>query len=185
MNLISKFKSLIHILCLSTITLLSVAISTNKAHSQKIISALGGIDTNFVIQSDSTKLDVLKQCIIKRGKYKSDYGFSDYQNESRGTGSYGYGYGYGLQVIYLEFVSYSKIKIVTKINPVSDKEFYQVDLFDTKDKLLLKVKLNLDYIKQNTNYDDLTTYSINLNKIPIVLLDITKTIEIARINPNE
>lgn len=180
MSLYLRDKSWMRVLCFLFFTLLSLTLSVNKVNSQTIVSAMGGVDTNFIIQSNSSELDVLKQCVIRRGNYESN--FSSYQDEDRGEGSFGY--GYGLQMIYLEFVSYSKIIEVRKKKSGSNKKYYQVDLFDDKNKHLVKVKLKFNEVKQNTNNSDLRTYSINFNKIPLVLLDITKTIEITLIDPN-
>lgn len=148
-----------------------IAISPNL-HAQSLIERLGGVKTDFQFTTDSLEMPIIDQVIIKRGV--SDYNYND-------VGDSGYGYGYGLQTLHLEFITKSAIIERQRSDKRERNSLYEIKLMDKKGALLLIRKLKLRELLKVSNGDDLFTYSINLKKIPMVLLNKTKTINIDKI----
>lgn len=158
--------------CVSYLSFFIFSVAANNLYAQSLMEEFGAVTTEFNIISDSIEISVLAQAIVKRGEYYSNSGaFSD--------GAYGY--GYGLQSYHLEFLSTSKIIEVNEIVKRHKRDYYEIKLVDDNNNFLLIDKLRERDVQVSTNGKDLTTYSINLNKIPLILLDKTKTVHIAHI----
>lgn len=141
-------------------------------YSQSLIEDLGGVKTNFIITTDSVEMTILEQAIIKRGvrNYKARI-FDDG----------GYGYGYGLQTFHLELITKAEFVEKYRREKRSYQKYYTIKLFDKKDTLLLNKEIELSELKKFSNGDDLFIYSLDLRRIPIILLDKTTTINIDKI----
>lgn len=137
--------------------------------AQSLIEGLGGVKTNFRFTMDSGEMPIIEQAILKRGV--SDYNYND-------TGDSGYGYGYGLQTFHLEFITKSAMNEKYRSKNRMKRKFYEIKLLDETNTLLLIIKMKLREVVKVSNGDDLFTYSINLKKIPMVLLDRAKIINI-------
>ncbi|MCB0374618.1 MAG: hypothetical protein KDD04_01740 [Sinomicrobium sp.] len=161
--------------------------------AQSLVEKLGGATTDFIISTDYLTFPVESQAIIQRGVNNVKTG--GYKDE------YGYGYGYGFQTWHLEFTTTGKIveyyrktkemktvlteltdldnnQVLPRFQTAPDIKFYELQLTDENKRLLLKIELSESEIKMVSNGEDLYTYSINLKKIPIVLLDKARHIHI-------
>ncbi|WP_439182264.1 hypothetical protein [Carboxylicivirga taeanensis] len=143
-----------------------------EAHSQSLLEKTGGITTNFTFTSASVELPVQSQAIVKRGLAKFEY------NSGMDAG---YGYGYGMECWRLEFTTTVKIKELHINNDRSRKQYFSFNLCDKDGETLLVAQLDEEAIAMVNNGDKLLTYSINLNSIPLILLDKTQSIRIEKV----
>lgn len=161
------------LLAISLLMIISV-----NTHTQTLIDKIGGVRTDFTITTDSLDMQVQSQAIVKRGVSDFEADWSGYWD-----GAYGIGYGYGLQTYHLEFST--DLKLIEKFKyREGSKEihyYYLVTLTDKNDNTLLVIELNLNSIKSVSNGEYLTTYSLDLNEIPMILLDKTEKIDIVLI----
>lgn len=165
-----------------------------SVRAQSLIEKLGGANTDFVIATDYLTFEVEAQAIIKRGVNNVDV--SGYKDE------YGYGYGYGFQTWHLEFTTKGKVveyyrktreikpvveemtdqdnsEVLPRFQTAPDILFYDLQFTDENDKVLLKIPLSESEVKivsDGAEEDPLFTYSINLKKVPMVVLNRTKKI---------
>lgn len=140
---------------------------------------LGGVNTNFEFSSDSVELTIIDQAIIQRGFYAFNFDKDkSVSNSNANAYGYGYGYGYGLQTFHLEFITTSEIKqvIAYETKPVEAK--YSIKLYDDKNILLVNFEVLYRDSKATPQTSGISSYSINLNRIPIILFNKTKRIDI-------
>ncbi len=141
----------------------------SPAFSQSLIEKLGGVKTEFVFVSDSKELPIFSQAIIQRGVY--DMHHSSLSDKA-------YGWGYGMQAYRLEFLTKAKLAELPIIKRRLKRKYYSLSLVDGNNTTLLTHKIYVADMIVSTNDAGLTTYSINMNKIPMVVLDKTHTIHI-------
>lgn len=159
--------------CQRFIVLISILISTIPSlYSQSLIENLGGVKTDFQFTTDSVEIPIIEQAILRRGVSKYNSGI---------VSDGGYGYGYGLQTFHLEFITEAKITERYRSGKRSNRKHYEIKLWDENDSLLLHIGIQLSELRKVSNGKNLYTYSINLNRIPIVLLDKTQKINIDKI----
>ena len=146
------------------IVVLLISVNT-VAFGQSLTEQLGGIRTDFTIYFQSKKIDVVDQLVIRRGLSKYNY-------EEEPIMEYAYGYGYGLQTLRLE--------VMYRTNLVTDdrkrRYYYRIVFFDKDGSILGSLDIarsDLIIVKGDVN-----VYSINLQDIPMVLLDHTTSMDI-------
>jgi len=146
------------------IVTLLLLVSTVVA-GQSLTEQLGGIRTDFTIYFQSEKVDVVDQLIIHRGLSKYNY-------EEEPIMEYGYGYGYGLQTLRLEVMT--RASLATDVR--KRRYYYRIVLFD-KDGSQLS-SLNISQSDLTVIEGDINAYSINLQHIPMILLDHASSVDI-------
>ncbi|MBR8537792.1 hypothetical protein KDU71_19630 [Carboxylicivirga sediminis] len=158
---------------IQTVTIIVLVLISAGMQAQSLVEQTGGVKTSFTITSSGIELPITAQAMVKRGISKYDY---------RSSFDSGYGYGYGMQTWRLEFTSTSGIseKHIPKEGS-KKRRYYQCKLYDTDDQCLLDTQLELGDVIMVSNGDLLQTYSINLNSIPIILLEKTKEVQIDKV----
>ncbi|TRX66165.1 hypothetical protein [Carboxylicivirga sp. M1479] len=147
--------------------------SSLNTHSQSLLEKVGAIKTNYIFTSANIQLPVQSQLMVKRGHSRYNY-YSGVED--------GYGYGYGMETWWLELISTSGIsekKVKVKGRP---KNYYQFNLYDAQGQALLVTRLELNDVKHVSNGSTLISYSINLNNVPVILLDKAHEIRIDKIS---
>lgn len=152
----SRYKSLV---------LMLLIFSSTTLHSQTLTEKIGGIKTNFEIVSDTSKLTIIDQTIFKRG-------LSDFKADYNG------GYGYGLQTYRLEFITNDKFNTIGRYE--NSKFIYKLKLIGADNSILLQTNLNRNRIIKFSNGEDLSTISVNLQSLPLIVLDKTERIKIEK-----
>ena len=135
--------------------------------SQTATEILGGVITSYSITSDSVELNTSNQLLIRRAE-------NYYDNSSESS------YGYGYQAFHLEFMSTKKIRVRKGIGP--RKQGFAIELYDEIGELLANIDLSdidVAYV-ENLPKRSIYTYSINLEKVPIVLFDHAVRINLIR-----
>jgi hypothetical protein len=135
--------------------------------SQQITEKLGGVSTNFKILSDSAELNIIDQGIFQRG-YKNTEKYSNVD--------YGYSYGYGMQTYRLEFITKG---VIAKPTKDQKKCRYAIIFLDVSGRSVLETTIGLNEITAFSTDDNLSVYSVNLYEIPLIILEKTRTINIA------
>ena len=137
---------------------------TTILQSQTLIDQLGGIKTSFIITSDTLVFEVFDQILIERGR--SHFG-----------GFYDGGFGYAYKALHLEFISRERIQKLKKYGPKDN--YFQVELLDKNGNLLARIIPKPHQVNTLSNQSEPRwyTHSVNLEEVPIILLDKT-----ARIN---
>jgi hypothetical protein len=150
------------------IVMLFAFIGVSQSNAQSLTEKLGGTRTDFIITSDTAVFEVFDQILIKRGKSKV------------GT-VYDGGYGYGYQTYHLEFISRDKIKKIRKRGEKND--FHVMELIDQNGGVIAKIYPRLEDVIMVSNREKpfLYTYMINLEEVPLILLEKTKRINIVYI----
>ncbi len=146
----------------------------SNMYAQSLIKELGGVKTDFVFTTNSTKLEVVDQAIIQRG-------FFDFNSRTNSSNSTGYAYGYGLQAYHLEFVTISDLITFEKYKKKATKATYNINLYNENDTLLLNFGVLYSKSKATIKTAGLTSYSINLIQVPIIIFDRVKRIDITLI----
>ncbi|OAV45142.1 hypothetical protein [Lewinella sp. 4G2] len=150
---------------MKTLTLLFFFSLSTMLSAQPLSQQLGGIKTDFTIYFQSQQVEVLDQVVIKRG-------LSNYQYETDGILEHAYGFGYGLQTYRLEVMS----PVDFEIEERRRKSHYRLVFFGEDGTKLLSRYLSRSHLfvlKGDVNF-----YSINLEDIPMLLLDNTASIDI-------
>lgn len=149
--------------------------SASYLYSQSFIEKIGGVSTHFEFSSDSVNLSVIDQAIIQRGYF--DFNFDQDKSVNNSYAS-AYSYGYGLQTFHLEFITTSEIKqiVAYKTKPIQAK--YNIKLYDDKNTKILEFEVLYRESKVTPKLSGMTSYSINLYRIPMILFDKTKKIDI-------
>lgn len=133
--------------------------------SQTITDQLKVADCDYEIVYETKKLNVIKQIIIKRGSYQSNY---NWDSES------GYGYGFGYESYHLEFVYLNNEDIKNTGN-------ITIEFFDTDGEMLASYNYST-FLNKKSQFPKFTKlkkyYSINLCNVPLLILDDTKRIVI-------
>ena len=153
----------------------------NGLLAQSLSEKLGGVSTDFIIVSGDDTLDIDKQIIVKRAKYKAEKDYKTHESYEGGYGGYGYGMGYGYQSFHLEFTSNTKIVSKTIYNGNRRPTYYcTFYCYDKNGQQILEKLVPATRLKQMFNSQSATSfvYSLNLVGIPIVVLDNTTTIKI-------
>lgn len=132
--------------------------------SQTLMEEIGGVRTNFTIVSDTLWLDTDEQFLIKRATKEINLEEFDDGTLQRSEAYESY---------HLEFILPGKIQTIRKIG--KSREYYFLEFFTDGDQLILSVELQPKEIKSTTNWKDteLVAYSINLQQVPLVILDRT------------
>ncbi len=154
------------------ITLAFLFLSTSWLTAQSILEQAGGVITNFILSSDSIVLPIEKQVLIRRAV--SEHYFD--RNLDGGMGGFGYGY----QSLHLEFISTRPLVLHKRLG--EKKELYLFKFFDDNQQLIAQIEFQPEQIKLH-KYPAASpkyVYSINLKDIPIILLDQTKEINMAK-----
>lgn len=139
-----------------------------------LLENTGAARTNYIFINDNNELPVSSQIIVKRGYHNKDLRYVLDEGEA-----FGYAYGYGLETYHMEFISEKKLADPVLENKKKIKhKYYQIKLADKKDKIIAHLKISYDHVNLVSNNEDMYTYSINLEKIPIILLYKTKKIYI-------
>ena len=139
---------------------------------QTISEQIGGVITKFVIKSDALLLNSDKQILIEKGIKNFSYSSCD-----------GFGYGYGYQGLHLEFVSNEEIQLQyrKKKGLFGKRNFYYLFLKDGSGDIYKEIFLGNSNV-QRISSDQLSyAYSINLDDIPLILLDDLVEINIIKI----
>lgn len=160
--------------CIAIVLFLLVA-SSSYLYSQSFIEKIGGVSTNFLFSSDSIDLQIIDQAIIQRGY--SNFSVDEDKSVSNSYAN-AYGYGYGLQTFHLEFITTSEIKqiVAYETKPIQAK--YNIKLYDDKNTMILEFEVLYRESKATSKLSGMTSYSINLYRIPMILFDKTKKIDI-------
>lgn len=156
-------------------------LTSNGLLAQTLSEKLGGIATDFIIVSGNDTLDIDKQLIIKRAKYKAEKDHSFHETYEGGYGGYGYGLGYGYQSLHLEFTSKVKINRTDIYNGNRNSTWYcTFHCYDKDGKQILEMFIPAGRLKQGFSNKSASSfiYSLNLVGIPIVVLDNTATIHL-------
>lgn len=143
-----------------------------NAQSQSLFEKLGGVETNFTIVSNSNDLSILSQGVIKRNITETD-------NFHSGLSTLKAGYSY--EVHYLEFITTSDIVELYKLQQPTGRTFYELNLYDDADNLLYTYTLGSKWAHIITSEAGLKTYSFDLNRTPMILLNKTKKISIEKV----
>ncbi|MEL7220637.1 MAG: hypothetical protein AAGJ93_04910 [Bacteroidota bacterium] len=150
--------------------------------AQSITESIGGVNTKFIIKSDSVLLNDSQQLIIKRGAYD----FSRELNAPANT-TLNVGYGYGYESYHLEFTSQQEILTVIQSQRKQARrdEYFLIQLLDQSGVSYRNIELNATEVESISGArsvrDKLYAYSINLNQIPLVVLNDIAEINIIRI----
>jgi hypothetical protein len=162
---IKKCKTTKSVLLIVLIILLSY-----PSFSQSLYEKAGGIKTDFRILSDTVDLTILAQGLIERG-------FFDYESSEN------YSYAYGMQVWFLEFVTTNNLQWIyqPRKHGIFGRNFCKIILLDESNNQLMTTDVPSNYIQEVSNENGLQTFSVNLYKVPLVLLDKTVTIKLRRI----
>lgn len=150
-----------------------VAINSNL-YAQSFIEKIGGVKTDFVFSTDSVDLQIVEQAIIIRG-------FSDFNTSKNTQNSYGYAFGYGLQSYHLEFISTSEVKTIEKFKKKATNAYYDIKLYDENNMLIQNFIVLYRHSKEINKTVEISSYSINLNQIPIIIFNRVKRIDIVLI----
>ena len=175
-NIISNKKHL-YFICF----FLFLFLVSNGLLAQTLSEKLGGVATDFVIISGEDTLDIDKQIIIKRAKYKAKKDYNTYETYEGGYGGYGYGFGYGYQSFHLEFTSKQQVGKTNVFNGNRTPTWYcTFHYYDKNGKQTLEMFVPGSMLKQGFNEQSVTSYiySLNLVNVPILVLDNTSTIHI-------
>ncbi|MFK7756964.1 MAG: hypothetical protein AB8B53_08555 [Flavobacteriales bacterium] len=156
---------------MKALSLLSTLLLCLSIQAQTLTEQAGGITTDFIITSVNDTLNVLDQIIIKRGLSNSKI-----KEDIVRDPAYAAGFGYGLQTYRLEFSSSNIIQ--TKKADQRRARYYEIELFDIKDNLLLTTRLTRADVTQFWNGTNLYVYSINLQMIPLVILNSAHKVQI-------
>lgn len=148
---------------------------SQSAHSQSISDHFGGIKTNYEIYSDTVKLDVKSQMIIRNAGYTYEIG-SDLS----------YSYGAGFESFHLEFSTTTDLEVFSK--PKIRHSRYEVFFYDSAWNILASIEMHpgrFSIIRNTNQPGSLTFYSIDLFKIPISLFEAASKINILEIHPSK
>jgi hypothetical protein len=149
--------------------------STAQSYSQSFIEKIGGVSTNFEFSSDSVDLPIIDQAIIQRGYF--DFRFDNDKSVKNAYAS-AYGYGYGLQTFHLEFITTSEIKQIVAYKTKQIQAKYNIKLYDDKNTMILEFEVFYQESKVTPKLSGMSSYSINLYRIPMIIFDKTKRIDI-------
>lgn len=147
-----------------TITILCLLFGLMYLHGQTLIEEIGGVRTNFTIVSDTLLLDTDEQFLIKRAVHEINI-----EQFDDGTMHKSDGY----EAFHLEFIVPQKV--ITKRKVGRNREYFVLSFLTDGDQLLTEVELKDSDIKITDNWEGTTfsAYSINLQQIPLVILDRT------------
>lgn len=157
---------------LKTLFLFGIVALSLNTNGQSLTEALGGVNTQFDIYSDTINLEVKQQCIIKRANT-----FKQISNHI----DWSYALGGGYESLHLEFSTTKNLQVVK----VEHAEHSYLLEFVKKNGVILAVApLNNDQVKLYTNpyvKNPKTFYSIDLIHIPICILEETHEIIFTKI----
>lgn len=144
-----------------------------SAGAQPISQQMGGIETEFTIISGDVDLNRTKQLLIRRA-----IGHSYIKNMIDG----GAGWGYGYASLHLEFVSREAIQVQHFDEPGKKRAYYLVECFNRQGEIIAQIEMDTAAVREfsNRQLPPLLSYSIDLQAIPVVILDQTSVINIER-----
>ncbi|MEM1124123.1 MAG: hypothetical protein AAGJ18_27045 [Bacteroidota bacterium] len=148
---------------------------TTTTDAQSLVEKMGGISTDFAITSDSVTFRIAAQCLIRRA-------ISYHRETELLIDDYGYGFGY--QAIHLEFISAQRIS--ERKGKGRKRVFYWLEFFDHQNQLVSALEIPFNHLRQIKNEVRPVsyTYSINLERIPFVLLANTTRINLTKYRRN-
>lgn len=147
---------------------LTLFLLSGFVYSQNLTEKLGGITTDFEIISDTNTLEVIDQVIIKRG-------LSDSKRNISLTPEGVYAYGYGLQTYRLEFITPNELVKIEGRYP--DRYQYGLEFIDGNGYKLMEIRMTSENIISYLNEGNFNIYSVNLQNIPLIVLNKTRTIK--------
>ena len=141
--------------------------------AQSLTEKMGAISSEFEFYSDTTKLDIRSQILMKRALAKSSYSIEE-------NASYGYAYAYTEWC--LEFVSNSKIRSVArKFRNNLKADTYSITFLNEAGAILFSKINSKGHVRSwigEIESKPIYTYSLNLSSLPLVLMDDISRIEI-------
>lgn len=152
-------------------------ISLSLVNAQTISDEIGSVSCEFALSSNGTHLEVKKQLLTQRAEGRTEV--SHDENRS-------YGLGLGYTEWHLEFVTTNPIitRPRTSEENGSHRDKYYIQLLDKDNNLLMKTYLTADLLRLwqgGTSTDPLYTYSLDLIRIPLILLDDVAYLDISLI----
>lgn len=153
---------------------LVIQLSLFNGSAQNLENALGGVNTNFQLFSDTTNLNPTNQLIIKRA-----------EKNSSSDASFGTGWGYGYQSFHIEFISDKNLTEKTfKYRAGRDNEDKLELTFYGSNHVVLATCLVhysvVDLLSHSSADSSRYFYSIDLVDIHIVLLNETIKINLIK-----
>lgn len=148
-------------------TLATLLLFTTICYSQSLFDKLDGAETDFIFTTNSKEMTVKSQAIISKG-----ITYETWDSEPNR------GYGYGYRGYHIEFMIKEDISTVDSIVNRPIPEFTEISFFDKSNNLFLKTNLGLAQFKDLTGR---IVYLINVNAIPMTLLNDTKRIDIKKV----
>lgn len=155
------------ILIINLLLIIPLAMS---AQNQSLIEQLEGVETSFKITWQENDLKLTDQAVFKRGLSRYKYGEEPVME-------YGYGFGYGVETFRLEFMTNDSIEVID--SSYKRRFNYEIVLVDSDDSILLKTNVNRSDILKFSNGKNLNTISINLQSLPLIVLNKTSVIKIS------
>ena len=145
---------------------------TTSAQNLSLTEQLDGAETQYEMVWEANELNIIDQGIYKRGlsRWRTDGGLAT---------KYGWGYGYGLETFRLEFMTNDQVETIDVGDKRARKNTYEITLFDSDNTPLLKKGISQRDIVKYTNGGDLITVSVNLQTLPLIVLNKTRSINIA------
>jgi len=145
-------------------------------NSQTIFEKFGGVKTDFKLYSSDLDLEVIDQCLVRRGVRNTRI---NYENDSA--------YGYGYESIHFEFVCKKRPQFDLIIDKAAKRKwtFFRLELYNGKNKMFYSVDLSETNLRvyEMEQPDKILNfvYSINMVNIPLILLDQVEKIDITKI----
>lgn len=156
-----------------TFVLMTLLFATTAGSAQPLTERLGGITTAFTITSSDIVLNDTEQILIRRAR-----GYHGTRTVYEG----GAGYGYGFNSMHLEFHSVYSIRTQVRKED-GRRKFYEATFLDSDNEVLAKIAMSPDAVRRfsSKQVPPLFTYSIDLEGVPLILLDRVATIHIDRV----
>lgn len=169
----------INYFCLSTaparmLGLILIIAASMDGLAQPLTERLGGVTTAFTITTTDLELNSTEQVLIRRAR-----GYHGIRTVCDG----GAGYGYGFESVHLEFHSIYSIKTQVR-RDIGRRKYYELTFLDQQNEVLAKIDLRPDAVRRfsSRQVPPLYTYSIDLEGMPLILLDRVATIHIDRVD---
>ncbi|MGD1848567.1 MAG: hypothetical protein ACFB10_24510 [Salibacteraceae bacterium] len=145
--------------------------------SPSLLSHFHGLETQFEITSNAIAYPVIAQAVVKRG-------YSNFEPNKPLTefSEGGVGYGYGNQTLQLELLTSQPLRKQTVVRSQKKRQYVKVRLYTEDGATLMEKELLKSNLKVKTSGVSLfITYVLNLEDIPVILLDRAKKIDLTLI----
>lgn len=152
----------------------------NHLLGQTVTEKMGGVKTAFIITSDNLNLDLLDQMIIKRGE--GTY-YAELSSDPYGEGGMGISYGIGKETFHLELMSFNAIgKRDSKQK--GNRGRFLIQFYDNQNQPICNILVPPKDLISTVDSENpqFFMYSINLARVPLVILDHTKRINIVELS---